>query len=388
LPNLTTKSVRQKLKVRRDPYWMRMHKFCHLGFRRGPDTWIARFTRRDNAGYKYEFRALDGATDFDSAKDAAETWFEKMGSPAARVVRRGTVRDALETYLKHLEEQGRSDTARNAEFNHFKVTVWSDRLASIPLEDLTRQDFREWRERLRDGRQNRTVNRHVRAVVAGLNRAVKEGHVGNPDAWAIDALADDAEVGGETTVSLKPSQRQAIIRAASPAAGDFLRAIDYTGGRPGELAAATVADFDAGDGTLTLRHKKGRPARLRPRSVVLGRDAVMFFKAQAKGKMPAAPLLVDGERQPWGRHRWAEDVQKAIAAVNAKARGAKRIPKGTSAYSFRHARISELLQAYGIDPLTVAHQTGTSLRMIEQNYFRFIPPSLRDKLAAIEGGGS
>lgn len=383
MADLSTKSVRQKLKKRRDPYWMRLHKFCHLGFRRGPDTWIARFTRRGNSGYKYEFRALEGATDFDSAKDAAEAWFEKMGSPAARVIRRGTVRDALETYLTFLEEQGRGDTAINAESNHFKVTLWSDRLAVIPLEDLTRQDFREWRERLRNGRQNRTVNRHVRAVVAGLNRAVKEGHAGNPDAWAIEPLADDAEAAGESTVFLKPSHRKAIIDAASAAAGDFLRAIEYTGGRPGELAAATVADFDASDGTLTLRHKKGRPARLRPRAVVLGRDAVKFFKAQAKGKMPAAPLLVDGERQPWGRHRWADDVQKAIAAVNANARGGKRIPKGTSAYSFRHARISELLQTYGIDPLTVAQQTGTSLRMIEQNYFKFIAPALREKLAAL-----
>ena len=150
---------------------MRLHKYCHLGFRRGPDTWIARYTRRDSGGYKYEFRALEQATDFDSAKDLAEAWFEKMGSPAVRVVRRGTVREALETYLTYLEEQGRADTARNAEFNHFKVTVWSDPLAGMRLEDLTRQDFREWRERIRDKRKNRTVNRHVRAIVAGLNRA-------------------------------------------------------------------------------------------------------------------------------------------------------------------------------------------------------------------------
>jgi len=74
----------------------------------------------------------------------------------------------------------------------------------------------------------------------------------------------------------------------------------------------------------------------------------------------------------------------AIAAVNAKARGESRIPKGASAYSFRHARISELLQDYGIDPLTVAHQTGTSVRMIEQHYHRFIAPALREKLAQID----
>lgn len=44
--------------------------------------------------------------------------------------------------------------------------------------------------------------------------------------------------------------------------------------------------------------------------------------------------------------------------------------------------ISELLQIHGIDPLTVAAQTGTSLAMIEKAYLRFIPSAMREKLAA------
>lgn len=383
MPILSTKSARDKLKKRRDPHWMMLHKFCHLGFRRGPDTWIARYTARtDDGGYKYQFRALEGARDFSDAKDQAEEWFAKMGSPAARVVKRGTVRDALETYVTFLREQGRDATADNAA-ERFNLIVWNDRLAGIKLEDLTRQDVREWRERLRDGRQNRSVNRHVRGVVAGLNRAVKEGHNGNPDAWALEPLADDAEH-GESTLFLVPSQRQAIIKAASPAAADFLQAIERTGGRPGELAVATVADFDPKAGNLTLRHKKGRPAKIRARAVVLADDAIAFFKKQSKGKTPAAYLLLDPDRQPWHRHRWADEVQGAISTVNAKAKGKARIPKGASAYSFRHARISELLQTYGVDPVTVAQQCGTSTRMIERNYFKFIAPALREKLAALE----
>ena len=78
-------------------------------------------------------------------------------------------------------------------------------------------------------------------------------------------------------------------------------------------------------------------------------------------------------------------MKLAIAAVNKKAKGQDRIPFGSSAYSYRHARISELLQDYGVDPVTVAQQTGTSTRMIEMNYFKFIAPALREKLSAIEG---
>jgi len=43
------------------------------------------------------------------------------------------------------------------------------------------------------------------------------------------------------------------------------------------------------------------------------------------------------------------------------------------------------LQDYHIDPLTVAAQTGTSVRMIEANYYKFIAPALREKLAKLDG---
>ena len=54
----------------------------------------------------------------------------------------------------------------------------------------------------------------------------------------------------------------------------------------------------------------------------------------------------------------------------------RRISNDASAYSFRHARISELLQIFGVDPLTVAAQTGTSVAMIEKAYLRFIPSAM------------
>jgi len=61
-----------------------------------------------------------------------------------------------------------------------------------------------------------------------------------------------------------------------------------------------------------------------------------------------------------------------------------RLPPGVSAYAFRHSRISELLQVHGIDPLTVAMQTGTSLQQIEKTYYKFIPSAMKAKLAAVK----
>jgi hypothetical protein len=65
----------------------------------------------------------------------------------------------------------------------------------------------------------------------------------------------------------------------------------------------------------------------------------------------------------------------------------EKIPQDASAYSLRHSRISELLQIYNIDPLTVAQQTGTSVAMLEKTYFKFIPSAIRAKLAAVKDAG-
>jgi integrase len=381
MADLAKKSERAKLRIRRDPYWQRWSKGAYIGFRRGPDTWFARFRDRDG---KQLYKPLDGAVEYDDAREAAESWFAQVGSGITRLAKRGTVKDALLAYLTYLREQGRGSTATEAE-GRFKLCVYADPLADIELEDATGDDFREWRQRLRKGRQARSVNRHVRGVVAGLNRALRLGFTGNPQAWILEALSDDTEEAGETAVLLTAEQRAALVKHATAATGAFLRGLEYTGARPGELAAATVANLDSTGGTLTLYHRKGRPVRLKPRVVALTNEAKTFFAAQAKRKLPGAFLFTDPDGAQWRRHVWAREIRAAIAEVNKKARGKARIPAEASAYSFRHARISELLQVHRIDPLTVAQQTGTSLAMIEKAYFRFIPAAMLEKLDAAKG---
>ena len=379
MPDLSRKRERDRLTARREPYWQRLDQGRYLGFRAGADTWVARL--RDRAG-KQHYNALPPGN-YDDAKKAAEKWFQQIGAAPVRGATKGTVREALETYLAHLKEQGREATAKVA-LPKFRKLVWSDPLATIPMHRLAREDFRAWRERIRDGRQPRSVNRIVRDVKAGLNLAIREGYAGDKEAWNIEPLADEVEDAGETAVFLTAEQRKRLTDATSEAASRFFRALTMTGARPSELAAARVQDFDAG--TLRLAHRKGRPPKLRVRSVVLSNDAVAFFKEQAKGKLPQAWLFLDPEGKQWERHAWAEAFRDASAAVNAKARGKHRIPPDASAYSFRHARISELLQVYEVDPLTVAEQTGTSLRMIERTYFKFIASALREKLSRVREG--
>lgn len=378
MADLTRKRTRDRLEVRREPYWQRLEEGAYLGFRRGPDTWIARFRERDD---KQRYQALGEAIEYDEAKRKAEAWIAQLSGSAMRSVKRATVRAALEAYLADLRRHGRHEAAAEALWR-FKLTVYDDSLADLELDAVTQDDFLEWRDRLVPGREPRTVNRFVRAVAAGLNKANALGHIGNPAAWKLTALADDVEDSGETAVFLDPAQRKGLIAAADPYAGAFLRGMELTGARSIEMASAMVSDFDGAN--LRLAHRKGKPPKLRVRHVVLGEDGVAYFKVQSRDRPPAAYLFTEDGEQPWRRHMWARRFRAAVAKYNETARGSRRIPPGASAYSFRHARISELLQIHGVDPVTVAHQTGTSLAMIEKTYLKFIPQAMRAKLAAVK----
>jgi hypothetical protein len=268
MADLSRKRVRERLSARREPYWQRLAEGAALGFRRGPDTWVARYRGRDR---KQQYKALGEAIEFDEAKRLAEDWLSQLAGTPVRTVKRGTVRAALEAYLADLRRHGRPDAANEAEWR-FKACVWDDLISGVVLESASQDDFLEWRDRLLPGRQPRTVNRYVRAVVAGLNKANELGHVGNPATWMLRRLADDVEDEGETAVFLNAKQRQALIGSASPFAADFLRGLDLSGARPKELSAAKVSDFDGE--ALRLAHRKGKPPKLRVRHVVLGSDGV------------------------------------------------------------------------------------------------------------------
>lgn len=380
--DLSRKKSRDKLTPGPSPYWQHLGAGVALGFRRGPDSWTVRY--RAPKSIKYEYLPLGSDYDFDEAKRRAEEWIEQMKGGARRKPKRATVREALEGYLAELERDARTGAAAEA-LGRFKLMVWKDRLGTLPLESVSSEDFIEWRERFRRGRSARTLNRHVRSVVAGLNAAHAIGYVGSPDAWHLKPLADDVEDEGETALFLTPKQRRAIIAAATPALGLFLRGLELTGARPTELAAAKVKDFE-GD-ALRLAHRKGRPPKLRVRRTVPGVDGIEFLRAQSRLKLPEALLFNNHAGEPWTRFQWSRYFRRAVSTLNKTLSGEERIPLEASAYSFRHARISELLQVYSVDPVTVAIQTGTSVAMIEKAYHRFIPDAMKTKLAALKEAG-
>jgi integrase len=384
MPSIKTKTARDKLSPRPGAYFETLSKGCALGFRRGPDTWIARLYT-PSADKPFAYHPLGQHEDFTAAKAAADVWFAQMGKGVRRAPTRGTVRDALASYVRHLRSINRRKAAWEVG-QRFRLTVSrTSEFGRMKLESVMRDDVEAWRNGLRKGRKPRSVNRQVRAVVAALNHAIAHGHIGKREAWKVAHLVDDGEE--NVAVFLTAEQRDRLIAAAPKALAALLTGYAHTGARPSELANAIVGDFNSKGGTVTLKHHKGRGGKQRTRAVVLSDAGATFFRAQCRGKLPQAPLISNEAGERWTDQQWCDGIARAIAAANAKAKKpAQRIPAGASAYAFRHTRISELLQTYGVDPVTVAAQCGTSVLMIEKSYFKFISSSMRDKLNAVKTG--
>ena len=251
---LTSKSARARLAPRREPYWVQIGRGSYLGFRAGAGTWIVR--HRDHDG-RQQYRSLGEFEEFSEAKERADRWLAQIAHGAHRAPSRGTVRDALASYVRNLRSVGRRATAWDAG-QRFRLTVGrNSAFGRMWLEDVRREDVEQWRDGLRRGRLPRSVNRQVRAVVAALNFAVsKRGHIGTREAWELEHLVDDGEE--NVAVFLTNEQRIRLIAHSSRPLAALLIGYSHTGARPSELAEATVADFDASAGTITLRHRKGR----------------------------------------------------------------------------------------------------------------------------------
>ena len=96
---IDSRSARDRLPIRPEPYFARVGKGRYLGYRKGPGTWIARF--RDSEG-KQHYKSLGIADDvievsdpeemsfavlrdrdvltFDQAQVIAGDWFQQMAA--------------------------------------------------------------------------------------------------------------------------------------------------------------------------------------------------------------------------------------------------------------------------------------------------------------------
>lgn len=361
--NIKSKTGRAALAPRREPYWERIAAGCHLGYRAGADTWVAK--HRDAATGARLTHALGEFSEFDQATIAARVWFKQVSHG---VTADATVKSACDTYVAKLEAAGRKAAAKDAA-GRFKRLVNDKRFGSIKLADLRRAHVETWRDAQIKGAEDLraakdSANRNLATLKAALNSAHAADLTSTDRAWRLVTKFKDVGQ-SRRDAFLSREQRQALLAACPIDLAALVKAALLTGFRPGELAALNVEDVVSSTGTIRVNGKTGF------REVTISAQAIAHFKECAKDKLPKAILLTRADGKRWDKDSW----KVAFDIVRTKA----KLPPATVLYSCRHTAISEMLMA-GMDSLAVAKLTGTSVAMIESSYGHLSATHLQQQL--------
>lgn len=367
--------AREKLKPQHEPHWLRISSGCYLGFRKmtptSTGTWLARF--RDDEGKQQkrslgEFSEMPPSMRFDAAKRAAETWFAHLGKGGT--VESVSVRLACERYVKHVRAD-RGDKPADDLNMRFKRWVFGNKtLAALDLTKLNKTRIEAWRHDMaktpvvvnRDKREvpitrprsASSVNRDIAALRAALNFAHDAGSVTSNMAWRV-ALRPSKNADRQRDVYLDRSQRKSLIKHAAQDVASLLRGLSSVPLRPGALAALTVENYDARLSVLKIgEDKTGRDRKLK-----LPDATASAFASLCKERPPQAPIFCRADGKAWNKDSWKGPIKEAAAAAD--------LWPTVTAYSLRHSVITDLVTG-GLDLLTVAQLSGTSVAMIERHY--------------------
>lgn len=369
---IDTVSGREKLPTRHDPYWLRIAKGCYVGYRKKtenlPGVWQARCSLPDGQrpqttlGTLEEHRAHER---FDKAVAAARAWFDANLHPTTVQAKATTVRDACDDYVKHVREQKGDAPAMELDAR-FRRWIWDDPIHNVELFKLTREHLTGFRRRVLNtpviirkngatrARSKDTVNRDIATLRAALNHAFAHGKTSSDAPWR-EPLKAFKGVSKRRSLYLDRNQRRALIQEAPADLARFLSGLSMLPLRPGALAALRVKDFDARLRVLAVaRDKSGRG-----RMIKLPQQCAAILNAAAEGKRSSDPLFSREDGSAWNKDSWYVPIKEAVKAAG--------LPASATAYTLRHSVISDLVHG-GLDLLTVAQISGTSVAMIEKHY--------------------
>lgn len=352
--------------MRREPYWQRLAPGRFLGYRPATDgisgSWIARLY--DPSGRRQAYNALGSfaglaATErFAAAKEAAETWFRHVSGGGDR--RDLTVSEVAKSYaIGKPEAEAR-----------FKRTLYGDELGKVRLSQLGARQLKAWRARLAKTYSPSTVNRELVPLRAALNAAFRDGLAVSPATWA-ESLRPTRGADKRRTLYLDRKQRRQLIDAAPEEAQPFFEALCLVPLRPGAMASLSVGGFEPRTRTLSIGTDKGGA----PRQLVLPKETAALFAAQCKSQAADAWLFRRSDGGQWKRDAWDYFLKRAAAAAG--------LPPETVAYTLRHSTITDLI-AGGLDALTVARLSGTSLEMIDRHYGHLLARTAERGLARLK----
>ncbi|MCF8207848.1 MAG: tyrosine-type recombinase/integrase [Rhodoferax sp.] len=364
---------REKLKPRRDPYFQKLEAGCFVGFRKmaagSGGNWLARYL--SDTG-KQQFKALGDydhlipSDRFKAACKDARAWFDHLGQGGTVIAY--TVKDACTRYAEHLKGRGKPGAAKDA-MRRFNAYVLDDkRLSETELQKLTAARVTDWRKALSKRptvagsnrgalRTDSTMNRDMSALRAALNLALEDGLVTTDAAWR-SKLKPIANADRQRNAYLDREQRARLLEQCSDGLETLVRALSLIPARPGAVVTLRVADFDRRLNVLCIGSDKTGP-----RKISLPQTTADIFALQTVDKLPTAFLFTRADGVPWNKDSWKKPIRAAVKAAG--------LGPDVTLYTLRHSTITDLVHS-GLDLLTVAQLSGTSLKMIEQHYGHLI----------------
>jgi integrase len=400
--NLGTRNARQKLSLRREPYWRTIHQGLALGYRKGArgGFWIARAyspekgRRFESMGVADDHADADGRTvfDFTQAQEAARRWSATLARLDAGELTEGpyTVDDALDTYLAAYERRGGKAADR------MQATIKahiSPALGSIDLARLRRSQVENWfhglaekgaRIRARRGkeakhraapktddekrRRRATANRCLTVLKAALNHAHHGRKVASNDAWATVKPFRNVDI--PVVRYLSDDEAKRLANACGPEFRPLVQAALLTGCRYGELVSLQVRDINADAGTLAIRMSKSGKARY----VTLTDEGRRLFAQATAGKDGAALVFTRDNGAAWGRSHQQRPLTAACKAA--------KIKPAVRFHDLRHTHGSTLAMN-GVPLAVIAAQLGhADTRMTERHYAHLSPSYVAETIRA------
>lgn len=387
--SLSKVEARERLRPRREPYWLRLEAGCYVGFRKmaadSAGSWLAR--QRDPDSGKQQHRALGDFGElpaharFDAAAKAAREWFEHLGRGGT--TKTVTVEQACAAYVQHLRDAGRDDAAKDAE-KRFERYVDDTPFGRTELQKLRPLAVANWRTELAKRpatpqdkakpatkpRAASSLNRDMTTLRAALNLALANGDATTDAAWKAK-LRPIKDADGRRDVYLDISQRRSLVANAPADLAALVRALSLIPLRPGAMAALEVRHFDKRLATLTI----GKDKHGQDRKITLPKATAAFLAKLTKDRQAGAPLFARADGAAWNKDSWKYPFKEAAAAAG--------LPPTATAYALRHSTITDLLARHKLDTLTVAQLSGTSLQMIEKHYGHLLRDHAARALASL-----
>jgi integrase len=275
-----------------------------------------------------------------------------------------TVRDVVNLYLAHQQRAVAAGDLQRSSYEGCErfLLPFAVALGHLQALALTRPAAEDWIRGRADPHGNpsgRAWNDTTRARAAAMlsicfRWAEDAGHVArNP----VRGLRGPTPLVREHILTRE--QADALIAAASPPLGRFLRALLLTGCRPGEVAGLTADRVDLGRGVWRVVDKIRGTTGVRHREVYLSTEAVELTREQLAFH-PEGHVFRNSLGRPWECSAWGKAIKRYREALG--------YDGGAVAYAFRHLYCTSLLVA-GVSVETAAVLMGhRDIKMVLRVY--------------------